>query len=978
MLFCLFANVKTSYCQQYTIAPSLINQHLLQNSIVGMAKDDAGFLWVVTQFGCYRYDGYNTITYQTSNTSFLTSDRYSRIFNDKKHHRLIVVGEHDYYFVTGGSLKRNQYPDSVLIFGNEDYLFLPKNRLKNILGNEINFTQFGSTIFISGKDTLLCWDTLGYNLSKNAFLPKKVYQPCINHTTFVRDGRTYSIDNTGLYELLFKNEKIQKKIITSLKGFERKLHDSNEEDIWAENEDKIIKINLPSGNIIKTLHKNEIGQSTISILDDNESGTIYQGSVSKGINEYHTFHVKILDSANYLSSYCYTNLLKSYCLISENGISFFPHQAQKKSLLFKQESIPFSIFADRQQRIWFQTIQKKIACFNPTTNKIVNTLDIDELMVDVKQTDNDVFFFANHNKLVKYDLQLRSKVVYFTCAPNVLITSFSMHNHTFYISTTNGVYVLDANKKLISHFLPETPVRRTLQLKNGILAIATYGKGLFYLQNNTLYTTVTNQYPSLNAAVSLSLDADGALWVICNKGAFIWDKPGILINNHIPSPDHALYVEKDLPCTELNGGLSPDSFPTNEIALTSSNGLLVFKKEDLIKRKVFNNITLRTVMINDSIINKITDFEVPAGTADLKFNFDAVYLHHETKLLAAYRINELDSQWIEFPESRVIDLSRLPRGHFTLEIRYSPKDKAITVSHFTVRPYWYQTYRALAGIMVALIVLIYLIFKIYFRRQQIKQLTLERIIKEKTNALQENLVKLSASEKEIKSQYRYRNKLYSILMHDLRSPLKFLSTYSLQQVEKQRKNEIDPDSMSIIAEASHDLDGFINDFLYWLRHQNNENKLSIKETNIVEILQELTAFFQPVALMNHNKLFYFETQAVILFNTDSDRLKIIVRNLLDNANKYTTNGIIKLSASIDEKNKLVIKIEDSGSGVPAAIRDAINSSSTLSELNPSNTINSKMGLLISKEFTHQMHGTIRVEAEENMGSVFTLRFRSLD
>ena len=941
-----------------------------------MAKDEEGFLWAVTQFGLYRFDGYNTKTYLTSNTPFLTSDRYQRVINDKEHHRLIVAGEKDYFFVTGSTLKSIQYPDSILILSDQNYFFLPKQRLKNIVGKEINFSIFSTNIFVFEKDTLLLYNEIGYNLTKNSYLPKEVYQSFINATIFVRKGLTFFFDNSGLYELHYQNGRILKKLIFALQGFKFNIYNSNEDGIWIENEDKIIKIDLPSGKFIKTIKKAETRMGTISILDDETSGNIYQGSVSRGVYKYTLFNGKAFASNNYTSSYAYNNLLKSYCLIEKNGVIAFSNQEHEKSFMFEKESIPFSIYTDEQQRIWFQMISNKIILLDPVHKKILDTIAPDGYMIDVKQKNKDIFFIATLNKLFKYDLSHRDEEIYFTTQQNEKILSFSIINNNYYITTNNGLYVLDANKKLMHHFLSGNAIRKTIKLKHGTIAIATYGKGLFYLINNTLYTTTSDKYPALNAAVSMVLDDDNALWVICNKGAFIWNEPGKIINNSIPPPDHAIYVEKDLPCSELNGGLYPDVFPNHEIALASSNGLLVFKKADLIKNNSSINFTLTSVIINDSIINKITDFRVPSGTDNLIFNIDAANLDHENNSPATYRIKELDTNWIEFPESRVIIVSRLPKGRYTIEVRNSPKDDIVVLSRFTVLPYWYQTEWAITGFVISIIVLIYFITQIRLNRQKIQQIKLEGIIKDKTKKLEQNVIKLSASEKEIKKQYRYRNKLYSILMHDLRSPLKFLSTYSLQQLEKQRKNEIDKESLSIIAESSNDLYGFINEFLYWLSNQNNENALSIKETDIAELLKELVNFYQPVTLINSNELLYFETQDNVLFKTDSDRLKIIVRNLLDNANKYTKNGIIKVSAFIDEKNILIIKIEDSGSGLPANLREVINNSATISEIDPSINANHKMGLMISKELTGQLKGSITVESEESMGSVFTLKFRT--
>jgi signal transduction histidine kinase len=150
----------------------------------------------------------------------------------------------------------------------------------------------------------------------------------------------------------------------------------------------------------------------------------------------------------------------------------------------------------------------------------------------------------------------------------------------------------------------------------------------------------------------------------------------------------------------------------------------------------------------------------------------------------------------------------------------------------------------------------------------------------------------------------------------------------------------------------------------------------LKEVNISNLLGELASFYQNIASLNENRIFYFDNNNDMVFSTDPDRLKIIIRNLLDNANKYTKNGIIKISSILDKKGSLVITIEDSGKGVPENIANLINNPGTADKLSPSINANHKMGLMISKELTGQLKGTISVISNEITGTVFTLCFNS--
>ena len=90
------------YDYSYSFEPATFNNRLFQHTISGLVKDNWGMLWVSTQYGLYRFDGYNTEVFTINNVPWLTSDRYRGIFKDSIGKKLVVAGEHDYFFVQDG------------------------------------------------------------------------------------------------------------------------------------------------------------------------------------------------------------------------------------------------------------------------------------------------------------------------------------------------------------------------------------------------------------------------------------------------------------------------------------------------------------------------------------------------------------------------------------------------------------------------------------------------------------------------------------------------------------------------------------------------------------------------------------------------------------------------------------------------------------------------------------------------------------
>lgn len=957
----------------YLMEPSKFNSELLQNTILGIANDENGMLWTVTQYGCYRYDGFNTQTYLMGNKHFLQSDRYRYLIKDSIGNRLIAVGDMDYYFIQNSKLHKKENNDSILISNYYNFLLVPRKRLekndyfkkKSIINASLLFTK-SDTFFIIGENY--------FNYTKNKFVTDIGFKNTDQTNLLYRNGQQYELNNNGLYCLSLENGVFIRKLSLALNGFHHVITNIDNNSIWIENEHEIRKISLPSLKITVSFSKNMGEIFSQSILEDTETGIIYLGTVKKGVYVIQANNFKKLIAENYTNSYCYNKVLQSYCITSAKGIGYFNNsRLYQEKFLHPKDLLNLYIYSDAQQRIWFQNSKSAILLLNPFNNKLVDSIPFSDFMAIVKQLDNHHFIIGNHQTIFIYDTRTKNRDTIFISSPEIAINDACFYNNQYFVATNNGLYVLDSKYNKIKHYLEGIALRKSILIKHHLLALGSYGKGFFLLKNNKLYSASTEKFPQLSAVNSLSLDDDGALWVICNKAAFVWNVPDVQ-NNSIPPPDHIFQVEKDLPCSELNGGLNPDVFPNHEIVLPSSDGLLIFKKQDLIRKPSNSPISISYVILGDSVLKRVSEFSIPAGSPELKFLIDAANLEYHAKTETEYRIRELDTSWHILPENRTLEFSRLPKGIYHLEFRKNRKDAPFLLSNFTVLPYWYQTAWAYLLFLLAGNALVYFIVKLRIRSQQLYQKKLESIIDEKTKTLQNNINKLHASEKELKRQHRYRNKLYSILMHDLKSPLTFLSNYSIQQLGS--KKTVEKESMRVIAKSSSELSSFINEFLFWLGNQTNPDNVVFNEINLSELLFEQAEFYRNFASINNNKIFYFEREKNIFFHTDTDRLKIILRNLLDNANKYTNNGIIKISHQIDSENNTLIFIEDSGKGLPENITRLINTVSTTETISASINANHKMGLMISKELITQISGNITVISNENTGTRFTISLAS--
>lgn len=229
--------------------------------------------------------------------------------------------------------------------------------------------------------------------------------------------------------------------------------------------------------------------------------------------------------------------------------------------------------------------------------------------------------------------------------------------------------------------------------------------------------------------------------------------------------------------------------------------------------------------------------------------------------------------------------------------------------------------------------------------------------------LKEKLEKLSI-EKEQKEQ------LIAIIIHDLKSPLRFLSMH-MDKLQENLKGMNPEDLKSytlLLKNTVNDIYLFTQDVLLWLNNQKGDLIILTKNTNIKELIYNTSRLYRDICLFKNNRMEITITQN-ILVDTASDLLNVILRNLLDNANKFTDNGIISITAGITNKSAY-ITIKDTGIGM-----DHDKSSALINNDLDNRTIQptrKHLGYKIINDLVMKLGGSIDITSELNIGTSVTI------
>jgi signal transduction histidine kinase len=222
-----------------------------------------------------------------------------------------------------------------------------------------------------------------------------------------------------------------------------------------------------------------------------------------------------------------------------------------------------------------------------------------------------------------------------------------------------------------------------------------------------------------------------------------------------------------------------------------------------------------------------------------------------------------------------------------------------------------------------------------------------------------------------------KDKIFSIISHDLRGPIGNLK--SMIEFIAENQNEFDMaeivDIMKNLKQSSSTTYELLENLLSWAKSQ--QNLLEYKPTifNISEIIKNTVELSNQYA---KNKLIgiqnYIEDNIDVI--GDENMIKTVIRNLLSNSIKFTkSNGKIFVNGSIDD-DFVIISIKDTGIGMnqDTAVKlfDDANFFTTYGTNNEKGT---GLGLKLCKDFLSKNSGKIWVESEPNIGSTFYFTIR---
>ena len=282
-----------------------------------------------------------------------------------------------------------------------------------------------------------------------------------------------------------------------------------------------------------------------------------------------------------------------------------------------------------------------------------------------------------------------------------------------------------------------------------------------------------------------------------------------------------------------------------------------------------------------------------------------------------------------------------------------------------VRPSLFQRTSVRLSLVFILGLLVAGIFR--FRNRYLK-LQRQRLL----DLVEIRTAELSSSEQNLLAANQAKDKFFSILAHDLRSPFNSLLGLSkiLEEDWAEQSEESKKGYVGIIRRNLENTYGLLNNLLSWSRIQQKRYTADNQEVSLFAVTNQTVMELDAPAHVKDIKI-HNQVDPEIKVFADEMMLGTVIRNLLSNAIKYSPRGHqVTIKSRVDHQS-VVCCVQDEGAGMSQEIIETLFSlTKTKSEPGTEGEKGTGLGLIITRDFLSLMNGQFFFESQPGQGSTF--------
>ena len=333
------------------------------------------------------------------------------------------------------------------------------------------------------------------------------------------------------------------------------------------------------------------------------------------------------------------------------------------------------------------------------------------------------------------------------------------------------------------------------------------------------------------------------------------------------------------------------------------------------------------------------------------------------------RLRGYDDEWRQSDAPRV-EYRDLPRGDYVFEVQAVDRDLNYSTESATVQvsvTLPYERLSLLAALGVALLLVAWQGTRAVQRGQRLRSAN---------RNLQERTEQVEAANAQVREATRNKSEFLRRMSHDLRSPMNAIIGYTRLVLRKAQGSLDDRQVRNLenIQTSADNLLNLINDILDLSRIEAGHIELQPRETDVRQLVEECADALAPLAKPGVELVRQIERVPPV--ETDPDRLRQVVMNLLGNAAKFTDEGSITVSLRTAGDGAR-IEVADTGVGIPAKdLPHIFDEFRQVARQGGEQTEGTGLGLSIARKIVELLGGTISAESEVGAGTTFTVHLPS--
>lgn len=963
---------------------------LPQNSVSNIYFSESGFLWFTTEDGLIKYDGSKIFVYNSRLNSNIKNDRFRSILATINGKVYTQTSDGRFFEIINHQVEPREKlgNDGMVISG-----ILPTKDVFEKFANshffpDSNHTTFATPIqiyaidssqfLVLGIENILVINPKG--IRQKIKLPHRdaytLFQIASHFYLSTSAGKVYFVNHrTGQLELcnihgLQSSPEKQMALRFFSKDFHKPSFVIDDKNLYTlsigAKPTQLLthfKLVLPTQTTYITTIAGNTSGDYVAIGTSNDGIYIYRKayfrSLDYSIDRYNLYHAITTVEEGVLSANQY--------LFADNSFQrypFFDGNNDENSICYRKHVLWFSKNGELYK---FDTKTKKssliysgnfnISCINAygdslfigTSHEIIYFYK-EKLQGIYRTKDNDF------DGITAINFSNSGEVYYSNCADLFKITGIQ-------------------NQKIKVQALQVNACIRDIVFYKDLLFLCTYGNGIIVQEKGVFKRLPTDKDAFLDKTHSLQIDEDDHFWFSTNNGIFETKFP-LILNYLKDTSNHILYnrygTRLGMKSAEFNGGCYPASAKDSKgnLYFPSIQGLVCFDPKAL-----KNADKVMPIYIDQIYFNRL-----PVSSSD-----SIVYVGTD---IESVKIKLLSSQWLQKAEFEyqllgynkepirlvnvddIISFTNLPAGEYLLKIRntagldpnsFPEKHIRIIVEERYYETAWFQ--------LLLIIIFGSFIFaanqlnnKLLVKRNQ----ALEQTIESRTDELKKINEVLFAANQNLKQSVGVKNKLISIISHDIITPIKFMAIAAKNTFRKDNTEELSQTLYDIQQTADRLYDNAQN-VLNWIKYQNN--LIDVKRTNIAiyPLAEDLCELLHDAAQSNKNSIINeIDPDEIIL--TDGIIIGILLHNLLSNAVKYVKNGQITVSFS-RVANRCLLTVSDNGPGMSIQNYNRIQAILSNSKAMASSEFveGSGLGYIIISEMASLLNAEIMVSNEPQKG-----------